>query len=556
MYRIEVAGCFSYPTAIRSWGNGIGIKSNASAAEIMPQGMGAFAAQGSRNRVWALCRGCHMESDVSTIDPEYVIDRLERIEPGLGPGARILRRRYGINGFRNDQSAIQGQMPLFVLQPREFYDVQAVCRLATQLCAENNGVPPVAIVPRGGGTGMCGGAVPVRPSIVLDMTYMDRCLINHVHDDYSYCWVGPGVTVGRLNDADVHGNYFFPGIPIGASDRATIGGVLSTNARGMYSMKYGSAGDCVSRLDVVLADGSFAEFGHHMLESTSGLNLAPLLIGAEGTLGIIVAAIIRLQRRPTSIKSLYFSFDNLSDAMWGCSMLRDASQEIAAIEVITADTIKLLGRAFPDAGLPKGKPMVWVEVHSMQYNENDIDVSWIDCLEDYGDEIGKQWTPPEDLNPWDMLNALPRVIAKLSDEGGPICFSPAVPVGELRKFLTDKIDRKAGELGRHKGTSIVARAGAGLVQVNLAVGPHPFWPRAQAEEFRQWALEEARRHSGIASGLYGIGSTMTDRYAIEKQRSIKIMRSIKQMLDPNGILNPGKVWDSPVPPPPSTIPSS
>ncbi len=365
-----------------------------------------------------------MDTDAVSIDPERLI---ERLEPDLSPGARILRREYGISGYRRDRSGIEGQLPLFVLQPREYFDVQAVCRLVTNLCAENGGEPPVVLVPRGGGTGLCGGAVPVRPSIVLDLTYMDRYM--RVNDDLGYYYVQPGLTIGRLNDEVAGYCDFFPGIPVGASDDATVGGVISTNATGMYATRYGRAGDSVARLDVVLADGTFVELGAHAIESVSGLNLASLMIGAEGTSGIIVGAVVRLSRTPNTIKSLFLVLDDPYDAFFACDVVRNASPDIAAVKLLTVETVNLMVRAMPDIGLPRNKAMVWIEIHSSRYNDDEIDVEWLDELRDeYYYTIYREWTPPEGINPWEILRNLSGMVSARSSGGQIVTLCPAVPV--------------------------------------------------------------------------------------------------------------------------------
>jgi D-lactate dehydrogenase (cytochrome) len=120
------------------------------------------------------------------------------------------------------------------------------------------------------------------------MSYMDEFV--RTHDDPGYYFVQAGVTVERLNQAAAGYGRFFPGIPVGASRDATLGGVISTNVSGMYAMKYGTAGDSVARVDVLLADGTYVELGPHAIETTSGVNLAPLIIGAKGSMGIILGA--------------------------------------------------------------------------------------------------------------------------------------------------------------------------------------------------------------------------------------------------------------------------
>jgi len=485
--------------------------------------------------------GASMNADILPIDPEVII---ERLEPGLSPGARILRRQYGINGYRTDRSGLEGQLPLFVLQPREPYDVQALCKLVSSLCDENGGEPPVVIVPRGGGTGQCGGAVPLQPSIVLDMSYMDRYM--RVNDDLDYYYVQPGMTIGRLNDEIGGYSRFFPAIPVGAADEATVGGVISTNATGMYAAKYGRAADSVARLDVVLADGIFVQLGPHAIESASGVNLAPLMIGAEGTLGIIVGAVVRLSPAPHAIKSLYLILDDPYFAFFACDVVRNAGPEIATVQLLSVQTVNMLARAKPDAGLPKNKAMLWVEFHSDKYDPDEIDTSCTDELRDeYYNPIYREWTPPDGVNPWALLRDLPNVVAGRSDDGVVVSFSPAVPVGRLGDYIRDDIQKWLAEKGRPGSTSIVCDGGIGICRIHLAIGKGRRWSMSAATEFREFALQQAVRWGGTASGMYGVGSMMIPNQVTEKPRGINVLRQIKKLLDPKGILNPGKLVDWP-----------
>ena len=203
-----------------------------------------------------------------------------------------------------------------------------------------------------------------------------------------------------------------------------------------------------------------------------------------------------------------------------------------------------MSRARPDADLPRNKTMVMVEIHSNQYYEDRVDVFWLPGrLDDYGDPIYEEWTPPEGVNPWEVLRDLPNLVGARSDCGQVVSICTAVPVGRIRDYLHGDIQKWLAERGKPGSTSIVCDAGVGICRINLAVGSGRRWSRAAALQFKDRALDRARYWGGTASGLYGFGSTLVDRHVAEKPKDIGVLRSIKNLLDPKGILNPDKLVD-------------
>ncbi len=462
---------------------------------------------------------------------------LDRIASLLGSDAEFLRGDAGLGAYRTDRSGVVGRMPLAVVRPGSVQDVQAVCRVVHEAAAGGH-QPPVAIVPRGGGTGLSGGAVPVGPSIVLDMTAMDRILAAVPESGLVHCQAG--VTIDRLNRLYASEGLFFPVMPTGADETATVGGVISTNARGMYAMKYGSAGDNVCSLDCVLADGRLVRLGHDVRESSSGLNLAPLMVGAEGTLSVIVAATVRLHPRPVSQTSVFLAFDDPGDAARACAVLRRASPSIAAIELASHGTIELINKVIPDSGFPSGRTVLMLAVHSDSWSDSQIDTSWLDLLDDPGHPPVTRWSPDRANAPWEARHRFTGIISEMSDEGRPVRLDPAVGLERLGEYV-EWLEHTATSLGGHEGTCIFGHAGVGLLHILLATGSPPLWPRETAEAFRHAAISRAIELGGTVTGEHGVGMAAIDLSAIENAPSMNLMSTIKNTLDPAGIMNPGKV---------------
>ena len=463
-----------------------------------------------------------------------MLDQLARL---LGPGAEFLRCGACLGAYRTDKSGLIGRLPLAVVRPGSVEDVQAVCRVVHQDALDGH-QPTVAIVPRGGGTGLSGGAVPVGPSIVLDMTALDR--IGPAIPVRGLVHCQSGVTIYRLNHLYASEGLFFPVMPTGADETATVGGVISTNARGMYAIKYGSAGDNVCSLDCVLADGRLVRLGHDVRESSSGLNLAPLMVGAEGTLSIIVAATVRLHPRPISETSVFLAFDETGDAARACAVLRRASPSIAALELVSSGTVELINRVIPDSGFPAGKTVLMLNVHSDSWADSRIDISWLDLLDDPGHPPVIRWSPDRAQAPWEARHRFTGIISEMSDEGRPVRLDPAVGLEHLGEYV-EWLERTATSLGGHEGTCIFGHAGVGLLHILLATGSPPMWPRETAEAFRRAAISRAIELGGTVTGEHGVGRAAIDRAAIENAPALNLMSTIKKTLDPAGIMNPGKV---------------
>lgn len=478
-------------------------------------------------------------------DDAFIDALIERLEPTLSPGAKILRRRHGIAAFKADKSGIVGEPPLFVLQPREVYDVQSACRLATALAVENGGVAPVAIVARGGGTGLCGGAVPIGQAIVLDMTYMDSPGDPEYPDRTIF--VQPGVTIGHLENMLSGSGLFFPVTPTGAAESATIGGVISTNARGMYAMKYGCAADNVSGVQIVLPDGSFVNAGHRNLHSSAGLNLVDLFVGAEGTLGIVVGATLRLHPRPARVGHHYLQFDSVKTAAFFCEFLVNAVEGLAACEILSRETIGFIRRAFPDCAFPDCGALVMMEVHNLPEpcpgDEDDGREWWLDDILNQGGS--RVWVPPPGFDPWDARHRVTGVISESSENGVPVRFDCAVQLRYLHDYIAALQDRACSE--RHLGAlAIFGHAGLGIVHVLIPTGSGDhLWPHAQADEFRLWAIDKALKCKGTVTGEHGVGMVLVAQAEMENSSSVELQRRIKKMIDPYGIMNPGKVIRNP-----------
>lgn len=235
------------------------------------------------------------------------------------------------------------------------------------------------------------------------------------------------------------------------------------------------------------------------------------------------------------------TFDTLRGAMYACGELKDTYREIAAMELVSRDTISLISSILPDAGLPRDRHLVMLEAHlDGEPGQDFLDQGWLSVHDDEGFLVGEPWTPPEGCDPWDVRHRFSGVISEMSEGGRPVRLDPAVPLSRMADYL-QLLESRAGESGKHTATCIFGHVGAGTVHILLPVGDGELWRRDDAEEFRTWAIARAIKMRGTASGEHGLGMTTIDEAAGENAASLQWMTKIKTTLDPYGIMNPGKV---------------
>ncbi len=400
-------------------------------------------------------------------------------------------------------------------------------------CNENE----IPVVPRGSGTGLVGGAVSVEGGVMLDMTAMNRILA--LDETNMTVTVEPGVLLMELAAfADGHG-FLYPPDP--GEKTATIGGNISTNAGGMRAVKYGVTRDYVLSLTVALADGTIETFGAATVKNSSGYSLKDLMIGSEGTLGVIVEATLRLVPKPAATTSMLAGFRSFSDAISAVPKIICSGTEPTAVEFLTRRAIELteeyLGRPFPkfsgDAALlltydgsDEGEVMRRVE----QAAEICLGQDAIDCyMVDTEERAGAVWKARGAF-----LEAI-KASAGMLDECDVV-----VPRASIESFV-----EKLAPISAESGLRIeyFGHAGDGNLHVYLCRDgiDEAKWDKGLREGFSAM-YGCAAELGGMVSGEHGIG--YVKRGALRNQlgeRQLALMEGIKRAFDPKGILNPGKI---------------
>lgn len=417
--------------------------------------------------------------------------------------------------------------PDAVVTPRSTADVSAVLATAT-----DHGVP---VTPYAAGTGLEGHAVPVHGGISLDVSAMNDVVA--VHPDDHQITVEPGVSGAAVNEAVADEGLFLPPLPQSGDD-ATVGGMIATDASGIYTVKYGEVSDWVLRLTAVLADGTVIETGSRARKTSSGYNLTDLLVGSEGTLAVVTEATLRLTTRPTAVRGGRAVFGSLSGAVDAVAETLHAGVDVAAIELIDARSAGMandyLGTDLPDA------PMVFFECHGDAadaavercrdvFESTDLDRLSIAADADELDEL------------WRIRSEMAYAEAGFDPDLDPLHPGDVtVPIGSYADLVRE-VDRLSREFDLF--VPCFGHAGDGNLHYSVLVDRDDPDHVERGERLYRRIVEHAIDLGGTATGEHGIGRGKQGYLEREHgPNAVETMRTIKRALDPNDTLNPGKVF--------------
>nr|WP_225562340.1 FAD-linked oxidase C-terminal domain-containing protein [Pseudoxanthomonas sp. PXM04] len=430
------------------------------------------------------------------------------------------RRRYGEDNSRRFALADA------VAVPRTREQVQAIVRA----CREY-GVP---IVARGSGTSSTGAAIPYAGGVAVSFERMNRILRIEAGDRYAV--VEPGVLNGELQAALAPHGLFWAPDPASA-DVSTIGGNLACNAGGPHAVKYGTSRDNVLGLQAVTGTGDLIACGSVTTKDATGYDLTHLLVGSEGTLGLIVEATLRLLPRPPRRASLRALYHDVTQAAAAVSRVMAQPVAPAMLEFMDRACIRL-AREVGGADIPDAGALLMIEVdgeretlpHALEAVATAAAGDGLIALDEAPDEIARErlWAARKSLSP-----AL-RTIAD-----GKINEDVVVPVSRIPD-LVGGVERMAAEFD----LPIVAfgHAGNGNLHVNILYDPQDPAQTARARLALPRLFELTLSLGGTLSGEHGIGVAKRDFMPQAfTPATLAAMHAVKRALDPDGILNPGKV---------------
>jgi len=423
-----------------------------------------------------------------------------------------------------------------MLRPGSVGEVQAILKLANET--------KTPLVPQGGNTGLVGGQIPFDGELILSLTRLDN--IRDVDAGSNTITCEAGVVLAKAQEAAAAVDRLFP-LSLGAEGTCTIGGNLSTNAGGTGAVAYGIARDLVLGLEVVLADGRIMNLLSKLKKNNTGYDLRHIFVGAEGTLGIITAAVVKMFPRPRAVETAFIGLPSPAAAVTLLNLAQARlGGTVTTFELIVRDVIEFAikhGHGVRDPLAGKHPWYVLMEVSS-QHDEG-LRESVEQLLADAGAQgLIEDATIAASLDHakafWHMRHILPEV---QKPEGGSIKADVSVPVASVPQFLEEA---SAAAKAIVPGCRPVpfGHLGDGNVHFNVSqpVGADQAQFLARWGEINDAVNKVVLKYGGSISAEHGIGKLKRDSLAkVKDPVALELMRGLKRMLDPNGILNPGKV---------------
>ena len=401
---------------------------------------------------------------------------------------------------------------------------------AVRLCAAH-AVPVIAF---GAGSSLEGQLLAVQGGITLDLTRMNRVL--EVAAEDMLATVQAGVTRLQLNEELRHSGLFFP-IDPGAD--ATLGGMTATRASGTNAVRYGTMRDNVLALTVVLADGRVVRTGTRARKSSAGYDLTRLFVGSEGTLGIVTEVTLRLHPQPQAVAAAVCSFPDVASAVDCTIELIQAAVPIARCELMDAHAVRAVN-AHDHLGLPE-QPLLLMEFHGTADGVREQAQTTQEIAAGHqGSDFAWADTPEERSRLWKARHH--AYLSALQTRPGCRCVTTdtCVPISRLAESINDTVaEADAAGLPYF----VVGHVGDGNFHVGYLIDPARPEERELAESLNASLVRRALRLGGTCTGEHGVGLHKQE-FLLEEagELAIELMRTLKQALDPAGILNPGKIF--------------
>ncbi len=452
------------------------------------------------------------------------------------PGDRVLDDAASLAPYAYDASfwsLRNTRLPDVVVVPDTTDEVAAIVRIAAE-----TGTPVVA---RGAGTGQTGGAVAAKGGIVISFARMRRIL--EIDRRNLQAVVEPGIVFIDFQSALAPHGLFFPPDP-GSGKACTLGGMVANNASGPHAVRWGTTSAYVLGVEIVLADGSVIQTGgvrSKALKSSSGIDLTKLFVGSEGTLGVATKLRLRVQPRPPARAVVLAAFDRMEDTVLALEDLFAAGLLPSTAELLDRSAVEAIRLYRPDLGLPDGEAVLFIEVEgtvdhvasAARHVESLVrSRASTTALAEEEEAIQRLWTARGGL----------AAAAGRAHPGKFRIFAGedlAVPLTEVPRTI-----RSARELGAELGIAVLFYGHFGDGNVHSAILIDPSDP----DEVRRADLLADRLHrlaievGGTVTGEHGTGAVRSRYMRAEHGDALDVMRRVKDALDPQGIMNPGKLF--------------
>lgn len=458
---------------------------------------------------------------------QYDIEQLKQL---IG-GDKIFTDKTDIEGYSYDEAPVaERYYPQVVVKPRNVSQVAAILSYAN-----SNMIP---VVPRGAGTGISGGAIPILGGIVISLEKMNRII--EIDTKNFVAVVEPGVTLSELRTELEKYNLVYPLYP--GELNATLGGNIATNAGGMNAVKYGVTRHHVMGLEMVLADGSIIRSGGKFVKNTTAYDLTQLMIGSEGTLAIITEILLKLSSPKPNREVLLLPFNGLQNAIDAVPEILKLPLIPVGLEFMEKDIIdiveKFTGKEMPHHEYPAFLLLI------MEGETSEVTMEYFRQV----NEISRKYGGTEGLIPGserakrNLLQMREKFYPAIKACSKMELIDAVVPRSEIARFMNQVKD-----ISKQYNIPIIGygHAGDGNVHIHILCSgmTEEEWHR-RLPDFMKDILKTAVSFGGAISGEHGIGYIKKEYLPLQfSSEYLKTLVAIKKALDPHNILNPGKIFD-------------
>ncbi len=438
-----------------------------------------------------------------------------------------------LNTYGKDQTEQLLYLPEVVLKPRTAEEISKIMSLCSKL--------HIPVTPRGAGTGLSGGALPQAGGVLLSTERLNSIL--EIDERNLQVTTEPGVITEVLQNAVKEKGLFYPPDPA-SKGSCFIGGNISENSGGPKAVKYGVVKDYVLNLEVVLPTGEIIWTGANVLKNATGYNLTQLVVGSEGTLGIVTKAVLRLIPHPLYDLLMLVPFKSLEVAGEAVSAIFKAGHTPSALELIEVDALKIVAEMVDSTVVPVAAD---IEAHlliEVDGNNKEVLMSEMEAIallmERY--DTGEILFADDAVQKAELWKLRRRVAEAVKLQGFTIEEDTVVPRAELPALI-----RGIKKLGRQYNFDVVCYGHAGDGNLHVRIRKSGSANSSEDDELMTGLRDLFHLvHSlrGTISGEHGIGLVQKSFMDIVfEEKALELMRSIKLAFDPNNILNPGKIFD-------------
>lgn len=443
---------------------------------------------------------------------------------------RIVEYDETFEEYSKDELGTVAVAPELIIKVVNTEEVASIMKYA------NENLIPVTV--RGSGTGLVGACVPIHKGIVLDMTLMNKII--QLDEANLALIVEPGVLLMDIYEYIEPMGYFYAPDP--GEKTATIGGNIATNAGGMRAVKYGVTRDWVRALEVVLPSGEIVEFGRNVVKDTTGYSLKNLIIGSEGTLGIITKATLKLVSLPNKVISLLVPFDSLEQAIEQVPKVLQSNTDPTAVEFFSRETIQFsedfLGKRFPES-----ENSAYILLTFDGANDEELHAKYKKAADLCLNELGAKDVLIVDTDErkddiWKARGSFLEAIKSSTTEMDEC--DVVVPRAEVANFI-----KYTFELSEKYNIRIPSFGHAGDGNLHIYICKDDLsqedWDEKLEKVFDD-LYAKAKEVKGLVSGEHGIGFAKKKYLEnILGETQVALMKGIKNVFDPNNVLNPGKI---------------